>query len=312
MSQLELASTAKISLASLRDLEQGRVALPRTAATQRIIVVLGLADSAEPFTRSDRQEESSEFRSGSDSTLWLGALGPLIIVRGDQSISLPRRERTLLALLILAQGNAVTCEYAIDTLWREHPPASARAMLHTYISRLRLLMRSSEDTGAGDLISHDSAGYRLRVTVEQLDVLKFRQVIGLARAATDAATACKWYTEAFALWRGPVLDDVPLLQNHHSVIGLRAERVHTVLEFAERAMKAGLNNLSLPHLLEMARVTPFDEQVHAALIVTLAACGKRGQALRVYEDIRRRLDEELGVPPAPVLLQALRQVTQST
>lgn len=233
------------------------------------------------------------------------------MVRGHQSLSLPYRERTLLALLILAQGNAVNIESAIDTLWGENPPVSARAMLHTYISRLRMLMRSSEETSVESLISHDSAGYRLRLTAEQLDVLKFQHVIGLARTATDAATACNRYTEAFALWRGQVLDDIPLLQNHQSVIALRAELVHAALEFAERAMKAGLSSLSLPYLLEMAGVATFDEQLHAALITALAACGKRGQALQVYEEIRRRLDEELGVSPAPVLLQALRQVTRT-
>lgn len=314
MSQRELATTARISLASLRDLEQGRVARPRDDAAQQLIMVLGLHDCGESLAQVDPQRSQREYNtleSGYDSNVWLGALGPLIIVKDHRSLSPPHRERTLLALLILAQGNAVSSESALDTIWGEKPPVSARAMLHTYISRLRVLMSSSDQAAARNLISHDSGGYRLCLTAEQLDILKFQHVISLARAATDAATACQRYTEAFALWRGQVLDDVPLLQDHQSVIRLRAERASTVLEFADRAKEAGLNSLSLPHLMEVAAGTPFNEQMHAALIVALAACGRRGEALRVYEDIRRRLDEELGVSPAPALQQALRQVTHN-
>lgn len=295
MSQLELAAAAKISLGSLRDLEQGRVVLPRAVTVQRLIMLLRLGDNGGLLSRENRND--LRHRNGSD--LHVGALGPLTIIRGHRSLRLPRRERAVLALLVLAQGNAVNTESAIDMLCGDNPPVSARAMLHNYISRLRVLMVGPEHSGAWNLISHDTGEYRLRLTADNLDILEFQQVIGLARATADAEPACKRYAEALALWRGQVLADVPLLQNHHSVVMLGAERIRAVLEFAERAKKAGLSSHVLPHLEEMASITPFDEQVHAALITALSACGRRGEALRVYEEIRRRLDEELGVSPAP-------------
>jgi DNA-binding SARP family transcriptional activator/DNA-binding XRE family transcriptional regulator len=307
MSQLELVTAAQISLGTLRDLEQGRVALPRTSTAQRLIMVLGLADSGTALSQEKR--DTLRYRYGSD--LWVEALGPLTMVRGHRSLSLAHRERTLFALLILAQGNAVNTESVIDVLWGESPPVSARTMLHTYISRLRALISGSGHGGAENLISRDSMGYRLRLTAENLDILKFQQVIGRARVTVDAAAACKRYEEALALWRGQVLADVPLLKNHHAVITLGSERMRSVLEFAERATRAGLSGHALPHLEGMAGISPFHEQVHAALMTTLAACGRRGEALRVYEDMRRRLDKELGVPPARVLRQALAEVTRN-
>ncbi|MGW6504334.1 ATP-binding protein, partial [Nonomuraea angiospora] len=49
----------------------------------------------------------------------------------------------------------------------------------------------------------------------------------------------------------------------------------------------------------VAGLDPYDEEAHRLLITALARAGNRGAALACYDDLRRRLADELGVEPAP-------------
>jgi DNA-binding SARP family transcriptional activator len=55
---------------------------------------------------------------------------------------------------------------------------------------------------------------------------------------------------------------------------------------------------------ELVRRAPLRESGHAVLMDALAACGNVAEALTAYEDLRRLLREELGVPPSPRLQAA--------
>ena len=46
---------------------------------------------------------------------------------------------------------------------------------------------------------------------------------------------------------------------------------------------------------------PLRERPHELLMAALAAAGRHVEALRVYDDFRRRLGDELGIEPSPVL-----------
>jgi hypothetical protein len=51
-------------------------------------------------------------------------------------------------------------------------------------------------------ITRDSAGYRLRLAVGELDLLAFRQLVAQARESADANQGCAFYERAMRLWRG--------------------------------------------------------------------------------------------------------------
>ena len=48
-----------------------------------------------------------------------------------------RRERALLGALALHVGEVVSVDTLIDSVWGERAPASARHIVHEYVSRLR-------------------------------------------------------------------------------------------------------------------------------------------------------------------------------
>ena len=77
-----------------------------------------------------------------------------------------------------------------------------------------------------------------------------------------------------------------------------------MLEYAQLADQAGRAERVLGHLAELAAREPLNEKACARLMLTLAALGQQAAALHAYEQLRLRLDEQLGVLPGPELARA--------
>jgi DNA-binding SARP family transcriptional activator len=242
---------------------------------------------------------------GRTGRLWIGVLGPLLVTRDGAEVPLgPVSQRAVLALAAL--GQLGRREPAFDALWGDTPPATAVAVLQTYVSRLRSLLGPASD--GGRILVRAGSGYRLRVAADELDLHVFRRLVDTARAAGDTAGACDAYEQALALWRGDPAEDIGTLQTHPAVTALAAERVAVTLEYAELAEATGWHNRVLAHLRGLVSRDPLDELSHARLMVALAGCGRQAEALRLYEELRRRLDEQLGVSPGSELRGAHARV----
>lgn len=60
----------------------------------------------------------------------------------------------------------------------------------------------------------------------------------------------------------------------------------------------------MAELEEVVTAHPLREPFHAHLVLALLADGRRADALRAFERIRRRLADRLGVDPGPELRDA--------
>ncbi len=59
---------------------------------------------------------------------------------------------------------------------------------------------------------------------------------------------------------------------------------------------------------ELITLAPYRERGYALLMEILAARGNRAEALRVYEELRRRLLDDLGAAPSPELRELQAQL----
>src|SRR6187551_3653443 len=99
-------------------------------------------------------------------------LGPVEAVREGEALRLGgTRQRTLLALLLLERGRAVSPDRLAEGLWQGKPPAGASTTLPTYVSRLRGAL------GGDGLLHGDTAGYRLDVPAEHIDAERFERLV---------------------------------------------------------------------------------------------------------------------------------------
>jgi DNA-binding SARP family transcriptional activator len=248
--------------------------------------------------------------------LWLSVLGPLEAWHGGTRAELgPVRQQAVLGLLAINSDELVSRESVIDALWGDDPPATAVNLVQAYVSRLRRVLDPGRPPrGSDGLLDRVGTSYRLRVTADQLDLLAFEQITGRARAVRtsgNAAMACGLYEKALTLWRGTPLAGLDLLSGHLAVAHLAGRHAAAVMSYAEAAAAARCPDRALPRLEALAGAEPLNERVGALLMTTLASAGRPDAALRVYQELRRRLDEQLGMYPGPELadahLRVLRQ-----
>ena len=310
LTQRQLAQRSGLSVAAVRDLEQSRSRRPRRRSLDALVRSLGLdagQSAALDAAWDAARPASGGAPAGHGSGLWLAVLGPLIAWRDGLSVELrPPRQAAVAGLLAVQPGELVRRETVIDVLWGQRPPATAAELVQAHVSRLRRIL---DPGGRGGLLEQGPAGYRLRAGAGELDAVAFAELAGRAGAAAgDAAAACGLYVQALGLWRGEPAADVPVLRGHPAVTGLARRRTEAVLGYADAACRLGWHQRVLPLLEELARQQPLEERVHARLMVALTGSGQQAAAIGVFEALRRRLDQDLGVRPGPELTAAHQRV----
>src|SRR5579871_4684852 len=94
-------------------------------------------------------------------------LGRLEVIEGDRPLALGgRKQRALLAVLLLHANEAVSRDRLIDAVWAEQPPANPEQTLDSTVSRLRRML------GQGRIETHGRS-YLLRVSPGELDLHEF-------------------------------------------------------------------------------------------------------------------------------------------
>ena len=317
--QQQLARTAGVSIGVVRDLEQGRTTRLRTGSADALIRAFGFDDGqAREFASTvlGRTAVSSTAAGiGQSAGLRLSVLGPLTAWLDGAPAQLGSPlQRAVLALLALSPDRLVHREALIDALWDADPPASAVNQVQTYVSRIRWMLDPDRPRREPQrLLESTGTGYRLRVTAEHLDLLAFQDVVSRAEAARslrDTTAACGLYQRAMQLWRGDPLADVDRLRHHPAIIGLRRQWSDVIVAYAEAACDTRLYSRVLPYLRRLTLNEPLHERAHALLMIALAGSGRQAAALEVFEDVRRQLDEELGVRPCAQLADAHQRVLQ--
>src|SRR5215471_8329390 len=324
LTQGQLASLSGVSRAAIRDLEQGRTHRPRARSLARLAAALGL-DAAQAGELAELAREGSQAvhdtrsmtgagQPGTAGGLRLQVLGPLVAWRDGARLPLGGpRQQAVLGLLAMAPGSLMHRSAIIDVLWPASPPATAVSAVQSHISRLRGLLQDrprgsgpvDEQRAPGDgggLLISAGACYSLRAGRGELDLLA--EDARRAREAGDHAGACELYERALGLWRGEPLAGVELLAGHPGLTALAAQRTETVIEYAQVASAAGWHGRVLTLLRGLAAREPLNERAHAQLMIALAGCGQQAGALRLFEDLRARLDSELAMPPGPDLAEA--------
>ncbi|MFG1645424.1 BTAD domain-containing putative transcriptional regulator [Amycolatopsis sp. NPDC049252] len=218
--------------------------------------------------------------------------------QAPQRLTAPKVESVLMALLVQA-NQVVSVDQLITEVWDQRPPRRAIATIHVYVSQLRKFL-SSVDPGAQPL-STVFPGYVLHAPPEATDRHEFRSAVFRARACATAGRhgdAVPLLREALALsegtWRpagelGPV------------TAGFLTWLDETRLECKELLVDC-LHALGQHHELTsrlpgLVRQHPLHEPFYQQLMLAYYRCGRRAEALNVYQALRTRLRADLGLDP---------------
>src|SRR5262249_52667221 len=215
-----------------------------------------------------------------------------------------RRERALLGILLLNLGEVVSTDAVIDSVWGERAPASARHLVHEYVSRIRGAF------GDGSLIATRAPGYVVEHESCELDAARFAGLAGGARSAVAAGefdAALEAFDEALGLWRGDVLCDLVLEGDARAAAArLDDQRRAVQSERVEVALALGQHHRLIPDLERAGAAEAFHEQRRGQLMLALYRDGRQTDALARYREGRQTLVEQVGIEPGAEL-RALEQ-----
>ncbi len=234
----------------------------------------------------------------------LRVLGTARLERDGEPVHISSaRQRKILAVLAAAGGRPVAGDVVIDALWRDLLPVHPSAALQTQLTRVRRLLGPSAGALRGD-----SAGYRLALERAEVDAWQFEDTVAGGRDVQPSVGALR---AALSLWRGePFADsaDHPAVQP--AAARLLELRGRAMEELAGAHLAAGDADAALGVVDALLLDDPFREPARALQARALCRAGRTTEALHRYDEYRRRLAEELGLDPPPLLQQLERDILE--
>jgi len=235
-------------------------------------------------------------------------LGPLEVLRDGEALHLGgERQRALLALLLLHANELVTTEQLAGQLFgADASDASVRAV-RVAVSRLRRLL--DEET-----LATRPGGYVVHADPSQLDVAEFEALVIEGRrslAEDDPVAAATAFRAALALFRGPPLADLALLDFvQPEARRLEELRLSALMDRIDADLALGRSSELVPELETLVQANPYQERLRGQFMLALYQSGRQADALEVYRRTRELLADELGLEPSRALQELERQVLQ--
>jgi DNA-binding SARP family transcriptional activator len=217
--------------------------------------------------------------------------GGIAVVRGRERLEsgLPGPQgRRLFAYLVVNRRRAgVTREQMADALWADAPPASHASALNALLSKVRRVADPAR-LPAATIVDLEAAHDAIHRAESALALGEWARAWGASQAAM--------FTARRGFLPGEEGDWIDEQRRALEELHLRALEAYaaaslhiagTELPAAERVGR------------ELIRLQPYRESGYRFLMEALAAQSNVAQALQVYEGLRRRLQEELGIAPSP-------------
>jgi DNA-binding SARP family transcriptional activator len=178
--------------------------------------------------------------------------------------------------------------------------------IQTYIYHLRKAFeRENLNSPQKELIITKSPGYVFQIGEDQVDYNIFERLVSQGQGLLHkgyADEAADTLRSALGMWTGPALANGcagSVLEGH--LVHLEERRMSALELRIQADMELGRHRDLIGELRSLARLHPLNEWFYEQLISVLAHVGRRSEALQAYLQVRRTLNEELGVDPSPRL-----------
>lgn len=223
---------------------------------------------------------------------------------------LPSRQgRLLFAYLALNRARSIPRDELIDAVWPQAAPDNAAEALTVLLSKLRTVL------GAHTIVGRASVKLALPASAK-IDV---EAALAAVHRAESAAARGDWARAWNAALCAQFIAQRPLLPEH-DLPWLQdwRRRLDDVLQ---RSLEAygeaclGIGGCELAGAERTGRrliaLNPVRETGYRLVMQSLAGRGNLAEALRIYEQARVVLREELGISPGPVIRELHAELLQS-
>jgi WD40 repeat protein/DNA-binding SARP family transcriptional activator/energy-coupling factor transporter ATP-binding protein EcfA2 len=219
------------------------------------------------------------------------------------------RQRALLALLLVHANELITTDRLVEQLFGAELSDGAVGAVRVAVSRLRRLL---ENGGGESVLATAPGGYVLRTEPEQLDIAVFERLLREGQELLvegDAASAAPRLHQALALWRGPPLADLALLDFLQPEIRRLEElRLLATMDQLDADLALGRDADLIAQLEALVASHPLQERLRGQLMLALYRAGRQADALAAYRQMSELLRDELGLEPSRALQELERSI----
>lgn len=232
-------------------------------------------------------------------------LGGVMIEAGDRLIGMaefPGRQGRLTFTVLAWERRQIARDQLADILWPHRLPDSWDTALNAIVSKLRKTLSAGSVEGVLDC---STGVYELRLPPGSwIDVQVAINALDLAEGAlrtADFGTALSEATVSSAILGRPLLsgETLPWVETRRRE--LADLYVRTLDCLCQVWLAKGDCHLAARAGRRMVNLAPYRESAYGALMKCHLAAGNRAEALKVYSDLERLLEEELGLSPSPDL-----------
>nr|WP_296067552.1 BTAD domain-containing putative transcriptional regulator [uncultured Actinoplanes sp.] len=239
-------------------------------------------------------------------------LGQLTVTADDGTElpagELPRRARQVLAVLAARHGRIQSKDALADAVWGDDLPGNHVAALEHYVSVIRRRLQPNDPASTCFIVTR-SGGYVFDTGRAELDLADLRRRIrdldalptgsperlALHEQILELAGELPFPEDPYADWASSPRSEV------------QVAAVTARLELAAAALPANAPR-SLRLAQEAIELNPFLEPAYRAAMCAAVAMDRADDALRLFERLRKVLDDELGVAPSPEIIRLHREI----
>lgn len=221
------------------------------------------------------------------------------------------RQQALLAVLALEANHVVPVSRLVDTIWGEHPPATARCQVQICISSLRKLIRH---LASDEIIVTHASGYQLCAAPETVDAIRFEQLVAQGRSAAEEhrlGDAVRDLRAALDLWHGPAAAGIDSQVVQIAATRLNEQRLAATEACITLELQLGRHTEVIAELTMLVAENPLREKLRALQMLALYRAGRQADALEAYRSVRTVFVAELGIEPGKELRQLMLAVLQN-
>lgn len=239
------------------------------------------------------------------TTLDIRLLGPPLIIWGEQTMHIMRRQTRALLYRLAAQMEPMPREHLCFLFWANSSEAEARRNLSHLLTHLRASLPTT------DLLISENDHILLDRTRVYSDMAQF--ITGCEAYQRDPRLDLLY--EVQDLYRGPLLAGFslpgsPEFEAYVTVeqAGMERTYLEVLALLVEEHIRRGNFGDAIQYAEEYLLINGFDEEMHCRLIELYGVIGDRGAALRQYQRCADTLRRELGLRPSTLTQNAYGRV----
>lgn len=267
-----------------------------------------------------KQNSFNETKGSGVPRLQIRTFGHFQVLRGETLIAekewKAKQPKLLLKALIARGAAGVPRDVLIEDLWPEASTASGESNFKVVLHRLRKALEPSLSKARGSsYLSLKDNLLSLKKGLCQTDLNDFlvqRQKGRKAEAAGDVKRAIQYYKAAIGLYVGDFLSE-DLYEAWVDVrrTELRSIYIDLLFRMGNLYQQQGGSKKAIECYNSIIKADPACEEAYQKTMLIYANRGMRAESLRVYEECKKALENEVGVTPGTTTVSIYRKIIES-